>query len=286
MIPPAPYRPNGKARPIVKKTALPPCAFIAALLAALLACPRHSDAAPFDWGFGAVPLVINHYRGSDQFKGYVIPSPYLSYKGDTIEAEQSYVRGKLYGNDWFALKISMIVGLSVESEDNDARRGMPDLGYMFEAGPMLMVYLWRSSDRRHLLTFEWPGRQVFATDFRDVDRVGLFTVPYLNLVSAPGHYSFGWTTEFSAAVMYADRDFHSYFYTVDRQYALPERPEYHARGGYSGIQLALILNRRIGSIQLIPFIRYDYLKWTVFEDSPLVRTKHYIATGLATFCVF
>jgi MipA family protein len=261
-------------------------ALIAAFFTACLLSPERGSGASFDWGFGAVPLVINHYRGSDQFKGYIIPSPYISYKGDTIEAEQSYVRGKLYGNDYFAIKISMIVGLSVESEDNDARRGMPDLGYMFEAGPMLILYLWKSENRRHLLTFELPARQVFATDFTDIDRVGLFSVPYLNLISSPGEYSFGWSTEFSIALMYADRDYHAYFYTVDNEYALPERPEYHARGGYSGLQLALILNKRIGRIQLIPFVRYDYLRMAVFEDSPLVRTRHYLATGLATFYVF
>ncbi|MBP7582687.1 MAG: MipA/OmpV family protein [Spirochaetes bacterium] len=256
------------------------------LLAACLAFPGSAAGAAFDWGFGAVPLVINHYRGSDQFKPHIIPSPYISYRGDTIEAEQSWVRGKLYANDWFALKISMIVGLAVESEDNDARRGMDDLGYMFEAGPMLIVNLWRSADRRHLLTFEAPVRQVFATDFRDIDRVGIFSVPYLNLTSAPGRWNFGWTTEFSAAVMFADRDYHSYFYTVSPAHALPGRPAYQARGGYSGIQLALILNRRVGSIQLIPFIRYDYLRGVAFEDSPLVLTLHYFVFGMGTFYVF
>jgi len=255
-------------------------------LAACIAIPGTSTGAAFDWGFGAVPLVINHYRGSDQFKPYIIPSPYLSYRGDTIEAEQSWVRGKLYGNDWFALKISMIVGLSVESEDNDARRGMDDLGYMFEAGPMLIVNLWRSDDRRHLLTFEVPVRQVFATDFRDIDRVGIFSVPYLNFTSAPGKWSFGWTTEFSAAVMFADSDYHSYFYSVSPAHALPQRPAYRARGGYSGIQLALILNRRVGRVQLIPFIRYDYLRGVAFEDSPLVLTPHYFVFGMGTFYVF
>ncbi len=258
----------------------------ALILAACIAIPGTAAAAAFDWGFGAVPLVINHYRGSDQFKPYIIPSPYLSYRGDTIEAEQSWVRGKLYANDWFALKISMIVGLAVESEDNDARRGMDDLGYMFEAGPMLIVNLWRSADRRHLLTFEAPVRQVFATDFRDIDRVGIFSVPYLNFTSAPGQWSFGCTTEFSVAAMFADRKYHSYFYSVSPAHALPERPAYQARGGYSGIQLALILNRRLGSIQLIPFIRYDYLRRAVFEDSPLVLTPHYFVFGMGTFYVF
>ena len=273
-------------------TTFPRISLLAVILIMYLSFPCYGNAAKegdgpkFDWGFGVVPLVINHYRGSDQFKGHVIPSPYFSYKGDTIEAEQSYVRGKLYGNDFFSIKISMIVGLAVESEDNHARRGMPDLGYMFEAGPMLLLHLWKSNNGLHFLTFEVPVRQVFATDFTGIERVGIFSVPYFNLISAPGGRRFGWTTEFSAALMFADRDYHSYFYTIDRKYVLPDRQEYHARGGYSGLQLALVLNKRIGCIQLIPFIRYDYLRMAAFEDSPLVRTRHYLATGLATFYVF
>jgi outer membrane protein len=239
-----------------------------------------------EWGAGIVPLRLNHYRGSDQFKNYYIPSPYFSYKSERVEAEPSFVRGVLFRNDLITLKISLMLGLSVESEENRAREGMPDLGYIFEMGPMIIFKLWESPAGNHLLTFEMPVRQVFATDFESVEPVGIFAVPFLNFISLPQKYTLGWRSEFSVAAMYGNKSYHDYFYTVRKRYATEERPAYHASSGYSGIQLAWILHRKIGSILLIPFMRYDYLKYAVFEESPLVKTRHYFAFGLGTFYLF
>ncbi len=240
----------------------------------------------FQWGAGLLSLRMNHYRGSDQYKNYFIPSPYFKYKSENLEAETSYVRGTLYKNDYLIVKLSFMIGFSVESGENRAREGMPDLGYLFETGPMLIVKLWESPGRGHLLTFESPVRYVFATDFTGVEPVGVLTIPYLNITSFPQKYTLGWKSEFSVALMFGSRSYHDYFYTVPAKYARPGRPEYEARGGYSGVQFAWILERRVGPIQLIPFFRWDYLGRAAFEESPLVKTKHYFAIGLGSFYLF
>ena len=248
--------------------------------------PKPCEPSTFEWGAGLLSFRMNHYRGSDQYKNYFIPSPYFKYRGENIEAETSYVRGTLYKNDYLILKLSFMVGLSVESDENRAREGMPDLGYMLETGPMLIVKLWESAGRAHLLTLESPVRYVFATDFTGVEPVGVLGLPYINLTSLPRAYTLGWKSEFSVALMIGSRGYHDYFYSVPAKYARPERPEYHARGGYSGVQLAWILERRFGPVQLIPILRWDYLKRAAFEESPLVRTKHYFAAGLGSFYLF
>ncbi len=248
--------------------------------------PKPCAPSTFEWGAGLLSLRMNHYRGSDQYKNYFIPSPYFKYRSENLEAETSYVRGTLYKNDYLILKMSFMIGFSVESEENRAREGMPDLGYLFETGPMLIIKLWESTGRGHLLTFESPVRYVFATDFTGIEPVGVLGIPYLNLVSFPRAYTLGWKSEFSVALMVGSRGYHDYFYTVPAKYARPERPEYRARGGYSGVQIAWILERRLGPVQLIPFFRWDYLKRAAFEESPLVRTKHYFAAGLGSFYIF
>ncbi|MGV7929077.1 MAG: MipA/OmpV family protein [Spirochaetota bacterium] len=186
--------------------------------------PKPCAPSTFEWGAGLLSLRMNHYRGSDQYKNYFIPSPYFKYRSENIEAETSYVRGTLYKNDYLVLKLSFMVGLSVESEENRAREGMPDLGYMLETGPMLIVKLWESAGRAHLLTFESPVRYVFATDFTGVEPVGVLGLPYLNLTSLPRAYTLGWKSEFSVALMIGSRGYHDYFYTVPAKYARPERP--------------------------------------------------------------
>lgn len=237
-------------------------------------------------GAGLLSLRINHYRSSDQFKNYYIPLPYFSYKSDKLEAETSFVRGVFYKNQYFALKLSLSLGLAVESEENEAREDMPDIGYIFEVGPMLEINLWQSSNKIHKFALECPFRKVFATDLKSVDQVGYFSVPYLNYILMPNKYTLGWKFEFSFAVMFGDNNYHNYFYGVKEKYANKNRPEYSSEGGYSGIHATWVGNKKFGNILLLPFIRYDYLKYTVFDDSPLFKSKHFLLFGIGTFYTF
>lgn len=239
------------------------------------------ETTSFEWGPSLLCLRMNHYRGSDQYMNKVIPFPYFSYTSEHLEAEPSYVRGTLFENSIFSLKISVMAGLSVDSKKNRAREDMPDLDYMFEIGPMLILKLWKSENNIHEITFESPFRRVFSTDFTRVDHVGWWSVPYVNYIIYPNKYTLDTRVELSLAAMFADNGYHDYFYRVDREYATIDRNEYNPPGGYSGVQFAMVMEKRIGNVILIPVFRYDYLKETVFEESPLVRTKNYFAFLLA-----
>ncbi len=235
----------------------------------------------FEWGPSLLCLRMNHYRGSDQYMNKVIPFPYFSYTSEHLEAEPSYVRGTLFENSFFSLKISVMAGLSVDSTRNRARKDMPDLDYMIEIGPMLILKLWKSENNLHEITFESPFRRVFSTDFTRIDQVGWWSVPYINYIIYPNKYTLDTRCELSFAAMFADNGYHDYFYRVDREYASVDREEYNPTGGYSGVQFAMVMEKRIGNVILIPVFRYDYLKETVFEESPLVKTKSYFAFLLA-----
>jgi len=242
---------------------------------------KEHDSTSFEWGPSLLFLRMNHYRGSNQYMNKVIPFPYFCYESKHVEAEPSYVRGTIFENNYFSLKISVMAGLSVDSTENAAREDMPDLDYLFEIGPMLILKLWESDNNIHRVTLESPFRRVFSTNFTSVDQVGWWSVPYINYRINPNKYTLGIGADLSAAAMFADNGYHDYFYSVDREYATNERAEYDAVGGYSGVQLCMVLERRIGNFIFIPVVRYDYLKRAVFEDSPLVKTKSYFAFLLA-----
>lgn len=267
--------------------------FTGITLLILLLLPSPSRAMPatfqherFEWGLGLLTFNADHYRGSDQSKNWLLPLPYFVYTGENIEAEPSFIRGTFFKNDSFSFKLSLNAGLSVESEKNNARRGMPSLDYTLEAGPMLLFKIWKSEDSKSLLNLEWPTRLVASTDLTYLKHQGLFSVPYLNLVHFPQSSTLNWGSEFSIAVMYGSSKFHQYFYGVDHEFATPERPFYKADNGYSGLQTTWILSRRIGDVIIMPFIRWDYLDGVSFEDSPLFKRKNYLLTGLGTFWLF
>ncbi|MFA6237746.1 MAG: MipA/OmpV family protein [Bacteriovorax sp.] len=239
-----------------------------------------------EWGAGLLNIYANHYRGSDQWKHWIFPIPYFSYASEHLEAEPSFVRGIFFHNEWFAFKLSLMAGLNVESKDNRARQGMPSLDYTFEAGPMLLFHLWKSQNKEMVLNFEWPIRKIFATDLSYLSQVGVYTVPYFNLIHTATPEVWNWSSEFSLGPMFGDRKYHEYFYNVDQQYASATRPVYRARGGYSGFQTNLVLNKRLKHFVLIPFFRWDYLEKAAFAESPLVKVKNYGLAGLGFFWVF
>jgi MipA family protein len=239
-----------------------------------------------EMGAGLLSIYGNHYRGSDQGKFWFFPIPYFTYRSERIEAEPSFIRGIFFHNEWFSFKLSLMLGLNVESKHNTARQGMPSLDYTIEAGPMFIFKLWHSEKNDHYINFEWPIRESFATDLSYIKPVGIFTVPYINIINSPTPSNFHWSSELSISPMYASKKYHHYFYGVDEQYAKIGRAAYTAHGGYSGLQFALVLNKRLEKLVIIPFIRFDYLKSATFEDSPLVKINHYAVGGLGLFHFF
>ena len=239
-----------------------------------------------EYGGGLLSIYGNHYRGSDQSKIWNIPMPYFTYTSNKLEAETSFIRGIFYKNDFFAAKLSFSLGLNSQSKDNIARSGMPSLDYTFELGPMFVFYLWHSIERDIMLNFEFPLRKVYGTDLTNAYSIGYFTIPYLNLISLPRENNWNIKSEFSIGPMFADQNYHQYFYGVENQFVTNNRQAYHARGGYSGFQTALVLHKKIGKAIILPFIRWDNLNHAAFIDSPLVKVKNYTLGGIGLFWLF
>jgi hypothetical protein len=166
----------------------------------------------------------------------------------------------------------------VNSEDNDARRGMPDLKPTFELGPSLEVHLWRSADEAMKLDVVMPVRMPVTIESSPHSLQWTFA-PRLNLdLENVGGHS-GWNFGVGFGPVFAADRFHDYYYSVSSRFATPTRPEYHADGGYSGTQLLLGLSKRFPNYWVGAFLRYDSLGGAEFEDSPLVRQKYYLAGG-------
>ena len=60
-----------------------------------------------------------------------------------------------------------------------------------------------------------------------------------------------------------------------------ERPAYAARSGFAGMQYLVGVSKRFDSHWVGAFLRYDNLSGASFANSPLVRTKNYVAAGVA-----
>ena len=90
----------------------------------------------------------------------------------------------------------------------------------------------------------------------------------------------------STGPIFADSDYHDYYYTVEPHYATSWRPAYDAKSGYSGSSVTLGLSKTLNSLILNAFVRADFMNGAEIEDSPLVTTDCSVMGGVTVSWVF
>ena len=232
-------------------------------------------------GAGVTVISLPDYRGSNERRSWLLPFPYLVYRGEFLQADERRTRGLFYKTERFELDASVSATPPVESSGNDARRGMPDLDATLEIGPALNVLLLRTNDRKARLELRLPVRAALATDFSHVQFAGWVFQPNLNLDLRDALGQGGWKLGMLAGPMFSDRRYNQYIYGVDPAFATAGRPAYNAGGGYAGTQFIAALSKRYRDFWIGGFARWDTLNNAVFADSPLVKTNQYFAAGVA-----
>jgi MipA family protein len=257
------------------------------LLLGAMAVPAHAEPRPeWEFGIGATAFTFPDYRGSDESRGYLLPFPYLIYRGDVLRVDRQGVRGVFFESDRVELDFSISGTPPVDSSKNRARAGMPDLDPTFEFGPRLNVVLARDPNRDWAFSFRLPVRAVIATDLSYAEGAGVVAYPNLTYDARPRFFEGRWRLGLQAGLLYATRRYHRYFYQVDPVFATPERPAYTATGGYSGAALAASLTRRFQKLWVGGFARYEALNGVAFESSPLMRRDYAFTAGIAFAWVF
>jgi outer membrane scaffolding protein for murein synthesis (MipA/OmpV family) len=251
------------------------------LIAGLGAVARAEPLPLWEAGAGAAVVGLPDYRGADQGQTWLLPFPYLVYRGEFLKAEERRVRGLFFKTNRVELDVSVNAQPPVDSSKNDARRGMPDLDPVVEVGPSLNISLHRSADRRTEVELRLPVRAAFVTDFTYVDFAGWVSDPNLSVDVRDPLGQVGWKFGVLGGVVYSDRRYNQYYYAVDPAFSTPGRPAYNPAGGYAGTQVIVALSKRFPRFWIGAFARWDTLNNAIFVDSPLVRTRQYFASGIA-----
>lgn len=250
-----------------------------------LALPVAAEDKPlWELGLGVGALRLPHYKGSDQQHTWILPVPYVVYRGNIFRADREGARAVLL--DASRLDIDLSVGASAprRSKDNEARQGMPDLKSTIEVGPNIN---WRLAGGRTTLFGEgggWrlqlrlPVRAAFTVE-SSPRYIGWISAPNLNLDLRTAS---GWNIGLLAGPNYNSQRYHGYFYDVAPAYATTDRPAYHAEGGYAGSRALMAVSRRFDAQWVGAFLQYDNLRGARFEDSPLVRQRQNWSFGIAT----
>lgn len=234
------------------------------------------------WELGLVGIsgYVPDYPAADDSRLNGIILPYLVYRGEIFRAgDKGLFRGRIIRNDRLEFDLSLDGSFEAESDDNLARRGMPDLDYLLEVGPRLQIIL--SKDvMKGKVDLELPLRAVIATDFSSLSYGGLAFHPQL----AWQHSDFwgtGTQLKISAGPIFFSEKFMDYFYEVEPRFATSERTVYDARSGYLGSEFQIAAIKKLGKyLTIFETIKLDYYKGSANNDSSLFRDNFTVSVSV------
>jgi outer membrane protein len=255
------------------------CMCVAVIGAAALPLVSQAEQKPlWEAGLGVGAVTFPDYRGSDESSTYPVPVPYFVYRGKFLKADREGVRGELFDKRYLELSLSMHATTPVR-DGNKAREGMPNLRPTLEAGPSLDVHMWRSKDQEMKLDLVLPLRLAVTVE-SSPQSLGWTFAPRVNLDIENVAGQQGWNFGIGVGPVFAAKEYHQYIYSIDPQFATPQRPAYDARGGYSGTQVLTAISKRFPKYWVGAYISYQNLHNAAFEDSPLVRQQNYVSGGI------
>jgi outer membrane scaffolding protein for murein synthesis (MipA/OmpV family) len=233
----------------------------------------------WEFGMGVGAIAFNDYRGSSSTHVYPLPVPYFLYRGRILRSDRDGVHGRFLNQRLLEFDVSVNATAPVFSSHSGVRAGMPELRPTLEIGPSLQWHVWRSTDEGLRLDVRTPLRESFTLAAQP-RAIGLVAAPQLDLDYRARGWAAGWNLGLLAGPLYAQRQYHEYFYAVAPQYATPDRPAYQPAGGYSGTQVLASGSRRFRNYWVGAYLRHDWLQGAAFTGSPLVQTRSYWSGGV------
>jgi outer membrane scaffolding protein for murein synthesis (MipA/OmpV family) len=222
--------------------------------------------------------------GQNTVRAFAAPVPIYRGKIWRVGGEENRgaISGRFVDRERFEFDVTLSGAFPVDSGDNNARRDMPDLDYLFGVGPQLIFKLIREPGHRKL-NLRLQARAVYSTDFSSVDSQGYVFNPKLNYTHE-NLTGLDLKLFTSAGPVFATEDLMDYFYQVDPEFVLPNRPAYDADAGYLGSYITLGVSKRFNSrFRMSLGSRLGVHSGATNDDSPLFEDEVTVSVFTAFF---
>jgi outer membrane scaffolding protein for murein synthesis (MipA/OmpV family) len=252
---------------------------------------RGLAAPPPLWEFrlGAMALYAPDYPASEEASWRGVGAPLFVYRGERFRVgaddPNAVARAIVAESRRFEFDLSVDAHFGADSDDNDARQGMEDLGTRLEIGPQLTVNLrdtgWSDETGRTRLSFLLPVRQVGATDFSSYDELGFLVQPTLAFRKVwPGDRTQRIVGYVGAT--WADEGVQDYYFEVAPPDVTAGRPAFDAQEGYLGAHAQITGVREVvQGLNLYLTYRFSEYSGSQNDASPLYTSDTTHATSLS-----
>lgn len=216
------------------------------------------------------------YPGARQQVRSAIVLPFLIYRGQVVRAEQGGVGVRAARTTSTELDVGFSGSFGSAASDNDARRGLPNIGTLVEFGPRLR---WNLGPAPFGGGFSaaFPLRGVF--DIRN--RFDFRGIAFEPVLAWGTRSSNGWAYGASLGLLLGDQRLNDSFYGVAPVYATATRPAYEARGGLIATRLAFNASRRLApDWRFFAYARVDTVEGAANRHSPLVDRPTGASAGI------
>lgn len=232
----------------------------------------------WQFGVGVGGLNQSYYTGTKQTRSFLFPVILPIYRGEVFKSDDRGARAEVFKNDKLKLDISLDFNLSIDSDDVDLRRGMPDIANNLQIGPSLEWTLQQS--KNHLWKVNFPLRVNIGIDSDGADLDGTTFSPNLEFNQNFRVKDIPWRFGASIGPQFGSSAYHDVYYSVDDEFATNTRAAFQSDGGYTGFRTQVsVVNRNSDKHLFVLFLRYENISGAVFEDSPLVETDDNLIVG-------
>ena len=264
------------------------CAMLLLFATDLSAEEASDEHLPGLWGLRLVAFGQNFpaYPSSSDQNLTILPIPYPVYRGRILrfgEDLEDIANSKILDTNRVNLSIGLSASFPENSDDLSGRQGMPDLGFLIEAGPELDVYLSGDPDDEQELSLSLQLRGAVSLDGLDATGRGFVFSPELEYLTR-GVFDSETELRFRISPAWATSNYANFFYGVNPEFATPSRPSFDAESGYLNTEFLVGLNRKITNrLEFRGSIRFWVNKGSANSASPLYQRDYDHGIRLALF---
>lgn len=225
-------------------------------------------------GAASILVYSADYPASNEMSPRYVIVPTVIYRGEEIRQDRRGTRTVFHRDKKWVIDLGSGLSLPTNSNENKARKGMDDLGFVLELGPRIIYSIFEGDDDS--LLFLLPYRFAIATDFSFTKDIGTRINPEIEYTRILSNHL---RLRFSIELNYASEVFNDYIYEVQDKYATADRPDYNAKAGYLGSSISAAAIYRTSRFAVFTGINYNRYDNSANENSPLYKTKE--GTGVA-----